>query len=89
MAATISGNDNSVLSANEAAIGTNATIVPTLVPIHSDTTQADKNNPGSKKLAGSNSSAKFTVASAAPIALADDAKAPANTKIQTISSRSC
>ena len=88
IAAAISGKYVPVLSANDAAIGINATMVPTLVPMQSDTTQAEINNPATKKFAGKSCNVRFTVASTAPIALADDAKAPAKTNIHTMSSKS-
>ena len=88
MAAAIRGSDISVLSASDAAIGIKATMVPTLVPMQSDTTHAEMNNPANRKLAGRSCNVRFTVASTAPIAFADEAKAPASTNIHTISSRS-
>ena len=88
MAAAIRGRDISVLSANEAAIGIKATIVPTLVPMQSDTTQAEMNNPATRKLAGKSCKVRFTLASTAPIDFADEAKAPAKTNIHTMSNKS-
>ena len=46
--AVISATDISVLSANDAAIGISATIVPTLVPIQSDTTHAEIKSPANR-----------------------------------------
>ena len=86
MLAVINATDISVLSARVAAIGTSATMVPTLVPMHRDTKHAEINSPAKRNWVGRISSVRFTVASTAPIALADEANAPARTKIHTMSS---
>ena len=83
--ATMKGKATAVLSAIPTATGVRATIVPTEVPIDKDIKQAAKNMPASKRLSGRICSVRFTVASMAPIALADWAKAPAKIKIQIIS----
>ena len=74
-----------VSSATPAAMGTRAAMVPTLVPMDSDTKQAARNIPARIICGGRNASVRFTVASMLPIALAEWAKAPASTKIQIIS----
>ena len=75
----------SVLAAIPAATGTNATMVPTDVPIEREIKHEAKKIPASNKFPGSNRKVRFTVASIAPIAWADWAKAPARMKIQIIS----
>ena len=65
--------------ASPAAIGTRATTVPTLVPIDTEIKQAARKSPGRIILAGRMLSARLTVASTAPIALADAANEPAST----------
>ena len=87
MTATISGTEAPVSRAIPAATGTSATTVPTLVPIESEMKHAATNSPGSSKLEGSTWSAIATVASMLPMALADEAKAPANTYIHSMSSK--
>ncbi len=64
-----------------------AMIVPTLVPIQSEVRQAARNSPAKANRAGSSTSVRSTIAPAAPICFALAAKAPANRKIHTISSR--
>ena len=71
--------------ATPAAIGTRATIVPTLVPMAMDMKQAATKSPARMSLPGRTMSVRFTVASMEPIALAVLAKAPAMAKIQIIS----
>ena len=73
--------------ASPAAIGTSATTVPTLVPMDTEIKQAARNSPGRIMLAGRMLSARLTVASTAPIALAEAAKEPANTYIHSMSIR--
>ena len=87
-AATMSGVAVPVRMAISEATGTKATIVPTDVPTHSDTTQAATKRPANRKPPGRNDMVSSTVAPTAPIAWADLAKAPANTKIHTMSRRS-
>ena len=62
-----------------AAMGTRATTVPTLVPMESEMKQAATKSPGRMRLAGSTWRASPTVASMAPMLLAEAAKAPAST----------
>ena len=83
--AVIKARLTSVLAAIPAATGTRATIVPTDVPIDSEMKQDARKTPASSRLSGSSISVKFTVASIAPMAFADWAKAPARMKIQSIS----
>ena len=66
-------------------MGVKAAIVPTLVPMLSETKQAATNNPASTSCAGRKESVRFTVASTAPISLAVEAKAPARMNIHIIS----
>ena len=73
--------------ASPAAIGTSATTVPTLVPMDTEIKHAARNSPGRIMLAGRMLSARLTVASTAPIALAEAAKEPANTYIHNMSIR--
>ena len=75
----------SVLSAMPATTGTNATMVPTEVPMESEMKQAARKMPASSRWSGSRRSVRFTVASMAPISLALWANAPARMKIQIIS----
>ena len=79
MTAVMSARLNAVEWEMPAAIGTKATTVPTLVPMDTEMKQAARNNPGNSRLAGSSCSARLTVASMAPICLAEEAKAPAST----------
>ena len=60
-------------------------MVPTLVPMDSETKQAARNMPARIICGGRSASVRFTVASMLPIVLAEWAKAPASTKIQIIS----
>ena len=82
--ATINATSNPVCCAIPAATGTSATIVPTDVPIASEIKQAAIKIPGSKRLSGRIRRVRLTVASMAPISLAEAANAPASTKIQII-----
>ena len=84
--AVISATDMSVLSAKVAAIGTSATIVPTLVPMQSDTIHAEIKSPAKRNWVGRIANVRLTVASTAPMALAEEAKAPARMKIHTMRS---
>ena len=68
------------------AIGTRATIVPTLVPIDIDMKHAARKSPAKMNFPGRIDIARFTVASMAPICFAVAAKAPAMAKIQIIRS---
>ena len=74
-----------IVCAIVAAIGTRATIVPTLVPIERDIKQAAINNPGNNMLEGRKRRAQLTVASTLPISFAEAAKAPASTYIHNMS----
>ena len=65
-------------------IGARATIVPTEVPIAKDIKHAIMNKPITNKFCGKMDSAKFTVASIAPIPFAVSENAPASKKIITI-----
>ena len=69
-----------------AAMGTRATIVPTLVPIDIETKQAAINSPASKNRPGSRFRVRFTTASIAPIDFAVEANAPASMNIHIIRS---
>ena len=75
-----------VLAAMPEAIGTSATMVPTLVPTAIEMKQAVMNRPTSIRLSGTAPRSRDTVASTAPISLALPAKAPARMKIHIISS---
>ena len=74
-----------VCSATPAAIGVSATIVPTLVPTLIEMKHAARKSPANSILPGNKVSARLTVASMAPITLAECAKAPARMNIQIIS----
>ena len=87
MMATVSARLASTEWARPAAMGTRATMVPTLVPIESDMKQAARKRPGNIMLAGNRLRARLTVASTAPIAFADAANAPASTYIHSMSMR--
>ena len=76
-----------VLWAIPAAMGTRATMVPTLVPMLKEIKQAARKSPARSICAGSKVSVRFTVASILPMTLAELANAPARTKIQSISIR--
>ena len=73
-----------VFSAMPQAIGVNAAMVPTLVPILRETKQEAINNPQSIIFMGIKLRVIVTVASMAPICLAVDANAPARIKINTM-----
>ena len=83
--AVINARLTSVFAAIPAATGTRATMVPTEVPMDNDMKQEAKKIPASNRLSGSNNNVRLTVASIAPIALADCAKAPARMNIHSIS----
>ena len=85
MMATIMAMLTSVELAIPAAIGTSATIVPTLVPIDRDIKQAARKRPASSMLPGMTDNVRLTVASILPIIFAELANAPAKTKIHSIS----
>ena len=85
MMAAMKGTPVPVCCAIPVAIGTSATIVPTLVPMDIDMKHAVKNSPAKSIDAGMTRSVRLTVASMAPMSWAVRAKAPARTNIQTIS----
>ena len=82
--ALIKGTLTSVRDANPTATGIRATIVPTDVPMDREIKHEARNTPARSRLSGRRYRVRFTVASMAPIALADCAKAPASMKIQII-----
>ena len=82
--AVTNATSSCIVVASPEAIGTSATMVPTLVPIDRLMKHVAMNSPGSTMLLGSSESIVFTVASTAPMAFAELAKAPANTNIQSI-----
>lgn len=71
--------------ARPTAIGTSATMVPTLVPIDRLMKHVARKSPGNTIFSGSTDSINPTVASTDPMALAALANAPAKTNIQSIS----
>lgn len=73
-----------VACASPVATGARATMVPTDVPTEREMKQEAMNTLANSRLSGRSRSVSCTVASMAPISLADWAKAPASTKIQTI-----
>ena len=83
--ATIHGIEQPVWVEMAVAIGVRATIVPTDVPIDSEVKQAAKKIPAGRNCSGTMRKVRSTMASTAPIALVEEAKAPARTKIQIIS----
>ena len=82
--ATTKGSELPVEVATPAAMGVRATMVPTLVPMLMEMKQAARKSPGSSRLPGRTDSVRLTVASMLPISLAELAKAPASTNIQSI-----
>ena len=84
MTATIKGRLIPVSLAIPQAIGVRAAMVPTLVPILSDTKHDAMNIPHSIIFMGTKLRVRFTVASIAPICLAVAAKAPARMKMRII-----
>ena len=85
MMAVIIGRLMPVCPAMPAAIGTRATMVPTLVPMAMEMKQAARKSPARISFPGRIIRVRLTVASMLPMALAVLAKAPASTKIQIIS----
>ena len=85
--ATIIGSVSPDGPAIPTAIGTRATIVPTLVPILIEMKHEAKKSPGRSIDGGNNCIHRLTVASTAPICRAVAAKAPAKIKIHIIKSR--
>ena len=83
-AATSRASFMPVSTARPDATGVRATIVPTDVPTEIETKQAARKRPAVRYSAGRSFSVRFTVASIAPIASAEPAKAPARMKIQII-----
>ena len=84
MMAAMNASENPASWAIPVAIGTSATMVPTLVPTDIEIKQAVKNNPAKSIEPGMTRRVRFTVASMAPISFAVCANAPARIKIQTI-----
>ena len=76
--------ESAISFAIPAAIGTSATIVPTLVPIDMEMKQEAMKSPAYRSLPGRSRIARFTVASIAPISFAVLANAPAITNIHII-----
>ena len=74
-----------VCSATPAAMGVRATMVPTLVPTEMEMKQAARNKPANSMFPGRSINERLTVASMAPMILAEWAKAPAKMNIQIIS----
>ena len=70
-----------------AAMGVRATMVPTLVPMEIEMKHEAMNSPASIMLPGRSDRVRFTVESMLPMSLAEEAKAPAITKIHSISIR--
>ena len=85
ISAVIIGREMSACEDIPEAIGTRATMVPTLVPMDMEMKHAARNKPARMSFPGRILSVRFTVASTLPIALAEAAKAPAMMKIQIIS----
>ena len=73
-----------VACASPVATGASATMVPTEVPTEREMKQDAMKTLASSRLSGRRRSVSCTVASIAPISLADWANAPASTKIQII-----
>ena len=82
--AVVIGRLMPVWAAMPAAIGTRATMVPTLVPMAMEMKQAARKRPARISFPGRIIKVRLTVASMLPMALAVLAKAPASTKIQII-----
>ena len=82
--ATICAVSTPICAAKPVTTGVRATIVPTEVPIESDTKQAAIKIPAGKNSIGTKRIVKCTVASTAPIAFAVDANIPARMNIQII-----
>ena len=74
-----------VSAAMPPATGTSATMVPTEVPMASDTKHEARKSPAGSSESGSRWSVRLTVASTAPMLRADSAKAPARMKIRIMS----
>ena len=83
--AVIIATEAPVCVATPAAIGVSATMVPTLVPMLSEMKQAARKSPASNICEGSSDSVRLTVASIAPMTLAELANAPASMKIHIMS----
>ena len=79
----------SVEWARAAAMGTRATMVPTLVPMLIEMKQEARNKPANSISLGNRSRVSATVASMLPIVLAEWAKAPAITNIQSMNIMFC
>ena len=84
MMAAMKASENPASCAMPVAMGTRATMVPTLVPTDIEMKQAVKKSPAKSIEPGITRRVRFTVASIAPISLAVCANAPARMKIHTI-----
>ncbi len=82
--AVMKGMLTSVFDAIPTATGTNATIVPTDVPIDNEMKHDARKIPASRRLSGNKCKVRLTVASMAPMALDDCQNAPAMMKIHII-----
>ena len=76
---------NPVCSATPTAIGTSATIVPTLVPMDMEMRHVPRKKAANIMLGGKTFSASATVASTAPMLFATSENAPASINIQSMS----
>ena len=84
MMAAIKASENPASWAMPVAMGTSATMVPTLVPTDIEMKQAVKKSPAKSIEPGITRRVRFTVASMAPMSCAVCANAPASMNIQTI-----
>ena len=75
--ATMRGREMSLSCAMPTATGVSAATVPTDVPMASEMKQEARKMPGMRREAGRRSRVRLTVASTAPMVLAEAAKAPA------------
>ena len=66
------------------AMGIRATMVPTEEPMDIEIRQDARNSPARRNFGGTMASVRLTVDSTLPMALAEEAKAPASMNIQTI-----
>ena len=86
MMAAMKASENPASCAIPVAMGTRATMVPTLVPTDIEMKQAVKKRPAKSIEPGITRKVRFTVASMAPISCAVCANAPARMNIHTIRS---
>ena len=82
--ATTRATGSPVFVAIPEAIGTSAAVVPTDVPMLSDTKHEAAKSPTNTRCAGNSDSVMFTAASIAPMSFAVCAKAPAIMNIHSI-----